>query len=368
MNESERQHGFFPGTFDPIHSGHVEIADAAADHVEKVWMLPNPVNSKSKPDATPLDARRDLVNIAIAEHPKLSVPEGEAWEEYARAYREHGVDEAIIALSKHLDVEPIHIVGQDVYEKRSHADRKVMVIPRGDSAPTEGAQSATSIAESESVRVLPAVGNISSSEVRDKIARGLDVEELHPAVLEEIQKRGLYKSDMERLAPLAAKKWISDKIDGWKRDFDPNEIEVELGGSLISGLFVFDGAEKFDADVKFIVKDPQDEHILQKIQSVTGLAYKKTIRIKELPPEKNTATMLERVFVAPELALPIDVEGCVRQGPYLNSHKLYAEFFSPDELEEIRRKKKELRADKEAYKKFKYEVRDELMRRADNKI
>ena len=354
MNKSEGQHGFFPGTFDPIHSGHLKIADTAAQFVDKVWLLPNPVNSKSKPNTTPLDIRRDLVNVAIADNPKLSMPNDEAWEEYVKAYQEHGVDEAIIALSKHLTVDPVHIVGQDVYEKRPHTGRKVIVISRGDRGLTKD----------ENIRILPAVGKISSTEIREKLVQGLEAKELPSAVFEEINKRGLYKSIDENIDIRAVKKWISEKIDGWKTIFDPNEIEVELGGSLVSGLFVQDGAEKYDADVKFIVKDPQNEVILQKIQAVTGLEYRKTIRIKELPTDKNTATMMEKTFIVPELKLPVDVEGCVRQGPYLNSHKLYTKFFSAEEMEEIRKKKKELRKDKESYKKFKYELRDELMRRA----
>lgn len=353
MSNPEK-HGFYPGTFDPIHEGHLEIAKNASEHVDKVWLLPNPKKSKSKPNTSPLEVRKDLVNIAIEEHPKLSVPENEAWDQYEKAYHENGVDEAIAALSNHLAVEPVHVVGQDVYEKRSHAGRKVMVIPRGDNP----------VAEGEDVHVLPAVGDISSSQIREKLAQGQEVTKLHPKVYEEIKKRGLYESSRENIETQAAKKWILERIAEWKSKFDPNEIEIELGGSLISGLFVYDGANKFDADVKFIVKNPEDQAILQKIQSVTGLEYKKTLRIKELPPEKNTAVMMEKTVEVPGLSLPLDIEGCVRQGPYVNSHKLYSEYFSSEELSQIKEKKKELRGNKEEYKKYKYEVRDELMKRA----
>lgn len=356
MSETKK-HGFYPGTFDPIHRGHLEIAKNASQLVDKVWLLPNPVKSKSKPNTTPLEVRRDLVAMAIEGHPKLSVPADEAWQKYEKAYCEHGVDEAITALSNHLSVEPVHIVGQDVYEKRSHGGRRVMVIPRGDAPVEEGGD----------VHVLPAVGEISSSEIRAKLAQGHEVAELHPGVYEAIKERGLYESSRENIETQAAKKWILERIEEWKRKFEPHEIEIELGGSLVSGLFVFDGADKFDADVKFIVKNPEDQAILQKIQFVTGLEYKKTIRIKELPPEKNMAVMVEKIVVVPGLSLPIDIEGCVRQGPYINSHILYLQFFTPDELFQIKRKKKELRKDKERYKKFKYEVRDELMKRANLK-
>ncbi len=354
MKKNQERHGFYPGTFDPIHLGHLEIAKNASEFVDKVWILPNPVNSKSKPNTMPLDIRRDLVNIAIEDHPKLFVPSDQAWDEYVKAYQEHGVDEAIDALSKHLDVEAVHIVGQDVFEKRPHTKRKVMLIPRGNNVLTnvEGVHS-----------VLPSVGKISSSDIREKLARDYKVEGLPVPVLVEIKKRGLYEGTKENTETEFVRKWIEEKIESWKKMFDPNEIEVELGGSLVSGLFVLEGAKNYDADIKFIVKNPEDSEILRKIQSVTGLEYRKTIHIKELPPEKNLAVMVEKTIVIPEVSLPIDIEGCVRQGPYINSHKLYRKFFSSDELELIKKRKGELRKDKEAYKKYKYEVRDELMRR-----
>lgn len=352
-SESKKQHGFFPGTYDPIHEGHIDIAHAASGHVEKVWMLPNPVNSKSKLNATDVGTRRDLVKIAIAEHPQLSTPEGESWDVYEQAYREHGVDEAIEALSNHLDVDPVRIVGQDVYEKRPHAG-KVMVVPRGDSALTSASDA----------HVLPAVGTISSSAIREKLSRGEHVKEVPREVLDEIKKRGLYARLEMAPETLYVRDWILKKIDQWKRHFDPASIDVELGGSLVSGLFVREGADRYDADVKFIVKDPQDPEVLRRIEEVTGLRYRKTIRIRELPPEKNTSVMMEEVFKLPGISLPIDVEGCVRQGPYFNQHKYYEKLFSAQELAEIRQRKLELRGDKEKYKQYKHAVQDTLVERA----
>ena len=127
---------------------------------------------------------------------------------------------------------------------------------------------------------------------------------------------------------------------------------------------VSEGIEKYDADVKFIVKNPQDQKILQKIESVTGLKYRKTLRIRELPPGKNIATLMEKIILIPGVALSVDMEGCVRQGPYINSHKLYARLFSREELEAVKQKKRQLRNNKDAYKEFKYQTRAELIKRA----
>lgn len=213
------------------------------------------------------------------------------------------------------------------------------------------------------MKVLPAIGDISSSVIREKLARGEEVKGLHPAVLEEINKRGLYEIKLPSEARIV-RKWIYEKIAEWETVLDTNEVRIELGGSLVSGLFVSEGANKYDADVKFIVKNPEDPEILRKIEVATGLRYRKTINIRELPPEKNTATLMEKVFEIPGVEMPVDVEGLVRQGPYINSHKLVLKVLTLNEQEEVRRKKRELRDDKEAYKKYKYEIRDGVIRRA----
>lgn len=121
-------HGFYPGTFDPPHTGHDEIAKESLKHVDKVHLLPNPVNPKSKPDIADLDTRLDLLKLSVGEDPDLLIPVDKAWEIYKKVYQEHGVDEAIIALSNYLGVDPVHIVGQDVYEKRDHSNRKVLLV------------------------------------------------------------------------------------------------------------------------------------------------------------------------------------------------------------------------------------------------
>lgn len=357
MNKYRKRNGFYPGTFDPIHLGHLQIAKNASKFVDKVWLLPNPVNSKSKPQTTDLDVRRKLIEIAINEYPNLFMPDGKAWDIYVKTYKAHGVDEAIAAISQYMRVDPVHIVGQDVYEKRQHTAHKVMIVPRGNRALIEN--------KNNVLRLLPSVGPISSSTIRKKLAKELFVEELPTTVFKEIKKKGLYNSSLHETG--VVKKWVLEKINSWKKKFDSHEIQVELGGSLISGLFVREGAEKYDADIKFIVKNPLDPIVLKKIGHVTGLKYKKTIHIKELPSEKNTSIMMEKIFKIRGVLLPVDVEGCVRQGAYLNSHKLYARFFSPRELEEIRKKKKELRSDKDSYKKYKYKIRALLMKRMNDK-
>ena len=202
----KEQHGFYPGTFDPIHSGHLEIAKNASESVDKVWVLPNPVRPKSKPNTTDIDTRRELVKISIAEDPHLSMPEDEAWNVYSKSYHDYGVDEAITALSTHLDVDPVHIVGQDVYEKRDHSGRKVMLVPRGND----------NLIERPDVLILPAVGQVSSSEIRERLSRGEFVKEIPSVVYQEIKRRGLYEGIPLSAESQLVKKWILERITEWQ--------------------------------------------------------------------------------------------------------------------------------------------------------
>ena len=66
--------GLFPGTFDPIHEGHVTFAMAAmaAAHLDKVVFLPERL-PRGKEAVTPLDHRRRMIDLVIHRRPQLAV-------------------------------------------------------------------------------------------------------------------------------------------------------------------------------------------------------------------------------------------------------------------------------------------------------
>ena len=65
--------GIMGGTFDPIHNGHLMLANAAyeAFHLDEVWFMPNgnPPHKKSSTIEADVEDRVRMVDLAIREVP-----------------------------------------------------------------------------------------------------------------------------------------------------------------------------------------------------------------------------------------------------------------------------------------------------------
>src|SRR5690242_9249482 len=68
--------GLFGGTFDPIHLGHLLLAEQCREQcrLDAVWFLPsaNPPHKQGN-SITPAQARVEMLEMAIAGHPEFSV-------------------------------------------------------------------------------------------------------------------------------------------------------------------------------------------------------------------------------------------------------------------------------------------------------
>ena len=143
-----------------------------------------------------------------------------------------------------------------------------------------------------------------------------------------------------------------------------SSVKVALGGSLTSGLFVFDEqTEVIDVDIRFLVENPQDERVRQAIEDATGLRYRKKIAVRNWPAGQSVGVMVEGIIEIPGLALPLEIEGCIRNPRYVGWAKFYPVVLSQDELAAIRLRKAQLRSDKKAYKAFKQDVLADVQRR-----
>lgn len=71
---SKTRIGIFPGTFDPLHEGHIRFALAALEQagLDKIILLPER-SPRSKPKAANIGARVQYANELLAEYPKIEI-------------------------------------------------------------------------------------------------------------------------------------------------------------------------------------------------------------------------------------------------------------------------------------------------------
>lgn len=72
--------GILGGTFDPVHNGHITIADAFLNsgYIDELWVMPAPdPPHKQKQDISPFDIRVELLNIAFREKEKVYISDFE---------------------------------------------------------------------------------------------------------------------------------------------------------------------------------------------------------------------------------------------------------------------------------------------------
>lgn len=143
-----------------------------------------------------------------------------------------------------------------------------------------------------------------------------------------------------------------------------SDVQIVLGGSLVSDTFVIEGAKVVDVDVRFLVVDSEASGLVERIEAVTGLKYRKTIQVGDWPSGTSVGHMIEGFLQVHGIDLPCEVEGCLRNRKYVGWHQFYQQVFSAEELADFRAQKLSLRGDKKAYKALKSAMREECVRRA----
>ena len=196
--------GVLGGTFDPIHNGHLLMAEEARARLNLAVVLFIPAGQPWLKVASPVSAaehRVQMVHLAIADKPycKLSAMEIE------RAGLTYTVD-TIAELSSQLGSgdELFFILGQDNLTQLpewKEPSRLVemcylVAVPRpGSSSPDLKALEAAIPGISQRVMLMekPRV-DISASVIRDRVGRGLSIHHLVPEpVSSYIREHGLYK-------------------------------------------------------------------------------------------------------------------------------------------------------------------------------
>lgn len=192
--------GIMGGTFDPIHQGHIRMAQCALDSMElnQVLMLPSG-NPPHKPDITPAEDRYRMVCAACAGLPGLTP----CREEIDRSGVIYTVDTLSILHEKYPKAELYYIIGADTLMELHKWRRYETVLTLCTFLVCPRSWHYTPQELTEERRRLTALGgrfilldmdvvDVSSTEVRQAIRDGVSMPHLPVQVREYAQVAGLY--------------------------------------------------------------------------------------------------------------------------------------------------------------------------------
>lgn len=198
--------GIFGGTFDPIHMGHLILAEQCRDQarLDQVWLMPSahPPHKADRP-VTRFETRCEMLELAIAGHSAFRVerierelpPPSYTAETLAELGRRHPADEFFLLMgSDQLPDLPSWHEPRRVIERAG-----LVVVPRPGVMLWTAERLATAMeVELSAVRLrfvaCPMI-EIASRELRRAIADGMSIRYMVPRAVEEyIRDRKLYST------------------------------------------------------------------------------------------------------------------------------------------------------------------------------
>ena len=194
--------GLMGGTFDPIHVGHLAIAEEARDALSLARILFVPAGvppHKAATDVTPVEHRLAMVRLAIADNPAFELSRVEV----DRPGPSFTVDTVEALAADHditviLSAETFAELPSWHEPERLFEMARVAVVPReGYPAQDPGWLAATFPGREDRVRYLegPRLG-LSSTALRARVAAGRSIRYLVPAAIEAyIAAHDLYRTD-----------------------------------------------------------------------------------------------------------------------------------------------------------------------------
>ncbi|MBH8600026.1 nicotinate-nucleotide adenylyltransferase [Thermoactinomyces sp. CICC 23799] len=191
--------GIFGGTFDPVHFGHLLLAEQAreAASLHEIWFIPagEPPHKQGKP-LTPAEERKKMVELAVEGHPQFKVNPIEL----LRSGPSYTVDTIMELKKQNPHVEFFLLVGADMVKnlpkwyKIKEIIQNVHVIGLG--RPGVDHDALPEFIEERLMWIPDAVEtNISSSIIRKRLMLNRSVRYLVPdSVYKYIKEQGLYGS------------------------------------------------------------------------------------------------------------------------------------------------------------------------------
>lgn len=192
--------GIVGGTFDPIHLGHVAMAEGAADCVplDRVLLVPVARPPHRGPAAAPARDRLEMTRIAVAGHPRLEVSDVEV----RRPGPSYTVD-TLRELASERPGDELHLVlgwdaARDIGAWRDPAEvmrlARLVVVPRpGLPPPRPGDLAAAGIDPERTLLCAVTTPDLESRDIRRMLGRGEGLAGLlHPGVEAYLRARRLY--------------------------------------------------------------------------------------------------------------------------------------------------------------------------------
>ena len=178
--------GLFFGTFNPIHNGHLKVANYFVKKVEleEVWLVVSPQSPfKKKESLVENNQRLAMVDIALKDFPNLKVCD----DEINLSKPSYTINTLLHLKNKFHDYDFVIILGQDIlsyfHEWKNYKDilknYKIYVYPRGESYLTPD-----EFKEHRNIHLFSAPEiEISSSKVRNMILNGEVPDSLLPKMV-----------------------------------------------------------------------------------------------------------------------------------------------------------------------------------------
>ena len=185
---NRRQVGLYLGSFNPIHLGHLVIANHMLNQagLDEVWFMVTPSSPhKQGVDMIPEEHRLQMAHLALADHPHLKASNVE----FTLPRPNYTADTMAHMREAHPGVEFSIIMGQDNLEGfhtwKDHealmAAHRLLVYPRLSTGSSEPSGEAAKWLSHPRVEIHEApVIAISSTYIRDAITSGYDVQFLLP--------------------------------------------------------------------------------------------------------------------------------------------------------------------------------------------
>jgi nicotinate-nucleotide adenylyltransferase len=201
--------GLYGGTFDPVHFGHLLLAERCREELEldEVRLIPagDPPH-KDRTDLTPGSARAEMLELATAGHPQLVVDR----RELKRPGRSYTVETLAEVQAEWPGAELYFLMGADSLADLPHWREphriaqlaRIVAVNRGERPLPDRTALAVTLGEAITSRVMfvtmPGI-DLSSSELRQRAAEGKSLRYTMPAAVEAyLHDKMLYRGETAR--------------------------------------------------------------------------------------------------------------------------------------------------------------------------